>query len=133
MDLNPQPPAVWTDLAHGPYELAAHCAARGARVLVLLNAWLDSGADAAARVDWQTVNYWAMRLRPLWAASEEGEGDSDSDDEGSGDEVDEDEVAALGIAGEARVDGDAGRSLGDEILVVICNRCGEEHGLSLSL
>ena len=35
MDLNVQPPAVWDDLDGGPYELAAYCAARRTRVLVL--------------------------------------------------------------------------------------------------
>ncbi|KAF8073961.1 carbon-nitrogen hydrolase [Lyophyllum atratum] len=42
MDLNPQPPALWTS-AEGPFELADYTAKNRSRLLVLLNAWLYSG------------------------------------------------------------------------------------------
>ncbi|KAJ2961671.1 hypothetical protein NUW54_g14374 [Trametes sanguinea] len=66
----------------GPYEVAEYCIQQRTRVLVLLNAWLDSrtgkdgkgieahpedGEDADEETDWRTIEYWAMRLRPLWA------------------------------------------------------------------
>ncbi|KII90933.1 hypothetical protein PLICRDRAFT_39512 [Plicaturopsis crispa FD-325 SS-3] len=70
MDLNVQPPAVWT-LDDGPYELAQHALDTQSNILVILNAWLasdqdpDSGSDADD-ADWKTLNYWAARLQPLW-------------------------------------------------------------------
>lgn len=81
-DLNPQKPAVWESLVDGPYELARHCISEGTQTLILLNAWLhpDSKRDSddgdepavieedASVPQLQTVNYWAMRLRPLWVA-----------------------------------------------------------------
>ncbi|CAK5279682.1 unnamed protein product, partial [Mycena citricolor] len=42
MDLNVRPPHNWT-ITHGPFELAAQCLETNASLLVLLNAWLDSG------------------------------------------------------------------------------------------
>ena len=75
MDLNVQPPAKWTE--DGPYELADFCLERRANVLVLLNAWLDSGRDPHEPKDRQTLNYWAARLEPLWARSEELEEEGD--------------------------------------------------------
>ncbi|GJE88441.1 carbon-nitrogen hydrolase [Phanerochaete sordida] len=77
MDLNAQPPALWT-LEDGPYELAQHCVDARANVLLLLNAWLDSGAPSDDGKDWSTLNFWVARLRPLWAESSAGgHGDED--------------------------------------------------------
>lgn len=70
MDLNTQPPAIW-DTLDGPYELARHHLASKSSVLILLNAWLDSEEDPENEVDERTLNYWAMRLRPLWSEEEE--------------------------------------------------------------
>ena len=75
MDLNPQI-ENWT-WAEGPYELADYCLAKKTNVLVLLNAWLYSEQDTEDNSDkdpddtyaWTTLNYWAQRLRPLWAKS----------------------------------------------------------------
>ncbi|KAI0352595.1 hypothetical protein OH77DRAFT_1428296 [Trametes cingulata] len=134
MDLNLRPPASWASLAAGPYELAEYCVRERARVLVLLCAWLDSGeggegGEGEKEVDWRTVNYWAMRLRPLWArVREEAEADADArsdldSDSGSEDSI-PDEANGHGA------DQEAGRKAGEELLVVICNRCGTENGAS---
>lgn len=56
-------------------------------MLILLNAWLDSGVqlykanepddvkleseEMSDNTDWNTVNFWAARLRPLWTQDEE--------------------------------------------------------------
>jgi protein N-terminal amidase len=66
MDLNAQS-SSWS-LDEGPYELAQHVLDTKADTLLLLNAWLDSGANNEEDTDWQTLNYWAARLRPLWHA-----------------------------------------------------------------
>jgi len=65
MDLNVQPPSMWT-IESGPYELADHCAATRSNLLVLLNAWKDSGRNEDAKEDWETLNFWSLRLQPLW-------------------------------------------------------------------
>ncbi|KAF8182284.1 carbon-nitrogen hydrolase [Pholiota molesta] len=65
MDLNPQTPE-WTS-AEGPYEIADYCVAQKANVLLLLNSWLDSREETEEDKDWQSLNYWAARTRPLWA------------------------------------------------------------------
>jgi hypothetical protein len=70
MDLNVLPPATWETIEDGPYELARHHLASKSSVLILLNAWLDSGKDPEEEVDANTINYWAMRLRPLWSEEE---------------------------------------------------------------
>jgi len=75
MDLNCQPPADWT-LETGPYEIANYCIDQRSDVLILLNAWLDSGRDPESDEDWGVLNYWASRLRPLWARKEEDEVDN---------------------------------------------------------
>ncbi|OBZ71514.1 Protein N-terminal amidase [Grifola frondosa] len=64
----PEPAAsiIW-DIDEGPYEVADYCIAKKTNLLILLNAWLDSGAEPEKNTDWQTLNYWAARLRPLWA------------------------------------------------------------------
>lgn len=66
MDLNPHPPNVWTSV-EGPYELADYCIERNVQTLILICAWLDSGASPEdTQYDAQTVSYWIARLRPLW-------------------------------------------------------------------
>ncbi|KIP08928.1 hypothetical protein PHLGIDRAFT_23215 [Phlebiopsis gigantea 11061_1 CR5-6] len=104
MDLNAQPPALWT-LEDGPYEIAQHCLDKKANVLVLLNAWLDSCREFDDATDWSTLNFWAARLRPLWARSE------DIEDEGG----DEEEPSQ-------REDSEP-----RETTVIICNRTGSEN------
>jgi protein N-terminal amidase len=65
MDLNAQPPHSWTT-RDGPFELADHCLAENSNILVLLNAWLESGEQPQDEYDMHTMNFWAERLRPLW-------------------------------------------------------------------
>ncbi|KAI0670907.1 carbon-nitrogen hydrolase [Trametes maxima] len=114
MDLNVHPPAHWESIATGPYEVAEYCIAQRTNLLVLLNAWLDPGdaESTAARDDdddvgegpeWQTVNYWALRLRPLWARHDSGS-----------------------------TEGERSRQPGEELLVVICNRTGTENGVTFA-
>lgn len=120
MDLNPHPPADWT-LAGGPYEIADYCrlsvpacekeaageTKRRTNVLVLLNAWLDSGTDTGEKWDVNTLNYWLARLRPLW------------DHEHARSPSEKEKVSELqGIDGESHA----------QTVVVICNRCGEDNG-----
>lgn len=114
MDLNAQPPAIWT-LANGPYEIADHCIEKKTNILLLLNAWLDSGEELDSAKDWGTLNFWVTRLKPLWARSEE------PSDEDSGDESNS-EVAKL-----------KDESTGTETIVIVCNRCGKENGACTSL
>ncbi|KDR82967.1 hypothetical protein GALMADRAFT_151975 [Galerina marginata CBS 339.88] len=102
MDLNPQI-EEWTS-AKGPYEIADYCISKKANVLVLLNAWLDSGAETDEDYDWQTLNYWAARTRPLWTDGKD-QPDSPIEDEKH----------------------DATQQ-GDETIVIVCNRSGEENG-----
>jgi protein N-terminal amidase len=99
MDLNPRSP--WT-LDGGPYELADHCLQTESSVLILLNAWLDSGKYEDEEEDISTLNYWATLLRPLWYRMDKGSiGDHGSEPSQSGD---------------------------TETVVVICNRSGDENG-----
>ncbi|KAI0821971.1 carbon-nitrogen hydrolase [Trametes gibbosa] len=111
MDLNAQPPAAWTSLRAGPYELAAYCIAQRTHTLVLLNAWLDSREVVPGQgredPDWTTVNYWGMRLRPLWARVRE---DGRSNGSAAND----------------------GRQPDQDLLVVICNRSGSEGGVTFA-
>lgn len=105
MDLNVQPPAEWL-LEEGPYELADHCLSHNTKLLVLLNSWLDSGAEESQPKDWITLNYWSSRLRPLWVApSPEGSPYNPL--------------------------ANTNRNTGQETFVVICNRSGEENGTSI--
>ena len=71
MDLNTMPGASWTSLEDGPYELASHCLENKSNILILLNNWLHSSQPQAesddGQNDWNTLEYWATRLRPLWA------------------------------------------------------------------
>ncbi|KAF8909051.1 carbon-nitrogen hydrolase [Gymnopilus junonius] len=100
MDLNPQT-ETWTS-SEGPYEIADYAASKKADVLVLLNAWLDSGKETEEDHDWQTLNYWAARTRPLWT------------DEPLGSPVDEKKLHS--------------NNEGHETIMVVCNRSGEENG-----
>ncbi|KAI0369384.1 carbon-nitrogen hydrolase [Pilatotrama ljubarskyi] len=129
MDLNVQPPAAWTDIHTGPYEIAEYCIAQRTNVLVLLNAWLDSKAEPEEETDWRTINYWALRLRPLWARvveeAEQRENELDSNEGGPAD------VASSTCAADGGGP-DAGRKVGEELLVVICNRCGTENGITFA-
>ena len=102
MDLNPQSHAVWT-LEDGPYEIADYCRVNGTDLLILLNAWLDSGIDEDTAEDWHTLNYWASRLRPLWAHV--------------GDDVNQPPATI-----EQR-----------RTVAIVCNRCGEENGRSITI
>ncbi|KAJ4467548.1 carbon-nitrogen hydrolase [Lentinula aciculospora] len=113
MDLNAQPPADWK--ARGrPYEIAEYAMKENADVVVLLNAWLDSGVRMhycknekelgfIESVDWTTVEFWATRLKPLWVQAEELSSPNKEDDEGEN---------------------------GKRTIVVVCNRTGEEKGKS---
>lgn len=117
MDLNPHPPANWT-LSGGPYEIADYCRFSGpvpgiasesgtksrTNILVLLNAWLDSGSDIESKWDVSTLNYWTARLRPLW----DKEHNNSSTDEKS-EEYGTD-------------------SRKKDTIVIICNRCGDDNG-----
>lgn len=107
MDLNTRPPGRWT-LHNGPYEIAEYCIEKKVTVLVLLNAWLDSLRDVHDPIDWSTMNYWAARLRPLWARA----GDSEKEEYESDDSVSEGEDPVLG----------------HETIVIVCNRSGQEDG-----
>ncbi|KIJ64615.1 hypothetical protein HYDPIDRAFT_111995 [Hydnomerulius pinastri MD-312] len=122
-DLNVQKPAVWESLADGPYELAQHCIRSGTRLLVLLNAWLhpdqgepnqdnkpgrndlktDGNESDGLEPNWQVINYWATRLRPVWANVEE---------------------AWTGKDQKGR--SEANQDHSKELLVVLCNRFGNE-------
>ncbi|EKM51564.1 uncharacterized protein PHACADRAFT_150048 [Phanerochaete carnosa HHB-10118-sp] len=112
MDLNAQPPALWT-LKDGPYEIAQHCIEKRANVLLLLNAWLDSDVEPDDAKDWSTLNFWVARLRPLWARSEEFS-DADSDEDASEVAKPDDELP------------------GPETIVIVCNRCGKENGVTFA-
>jgi len=101
MDLNPRSP--WT-LNGGPYELAEHCLKTGSGLLVLLNAWLDSGEEPDDEDDISTLNYWATLLRPLWHRMDKERGSNGEDDEPQNASED------------------------SETVVVVCNRSGVENG-----
>jgi protein N-terminal amidase len=113
MDLNTQPPAIWS-LEDGPYEIADFCLEKKANLLVLLNAWLDSREDTEVAKDWRTLNFWAARLRPLWARSEELEEEADSDSDADDDSHNK-SIAELSVNG-------------PETTVIVCNRSGQENG-----
>jgi protein N-terminal amidase len=126
-DLNVQEPAMWETLEGGPYELAQHCLRSGTRLLILLNAWLhpdedgeesDTGSADSRTMprnnrdtdemepSWEVMNYWAARLHPLWATVESAAKKKDKK------------------LGEHKAP--------DELLVVICNRFGDECGEAIS-
>ena len=129
MDLNAQPPAVW-DLALGPYEVADYCVSQRTNVLILLNAWLDSEEDPEDDTDWSTINYWALRLRPLWAKVVEEAGDAKGETrahDGAADGAGIDSGSGRGSDSEVNLLHDR-RKQGEELVVVVCNRCREENG-----
>ena len=124
--------AGWTSLERGPYELAEFCRREGVRVLVLLNAWLrpeDGGMEGVEgggergdgedegmedgedelEPNWQVLNYWATRLRPLWADSKD---------------VDDKTGVEEGTRQSASVHANEQR----DVIVVVCNRFGHERG-----
>lgn len=76
-DLNVTPPSSWTSLEDGPYEVANHCLATKTDTLIILCAWLHSENDEMKRKAYSTLNYWAMRLRPLWARRDCDESEMD--------------------------------------------------------
>lgn len=134
----------WRSIEAGPYELAGFCVRENVRVLVVLNAWLrpeDGGMEGVGEgaggggggevsgshpdtdgdevqggeegeegdglePNWQVLNYWAMRLRPLWAK----------------DSVHADTVGAQDDARQESKDE-------QDLVVVVCNRCGRERGV----
>jgi protein N-terminal amidase len=104
-----QTTSSWT-LKEGPYELADYCIAQKTNLLILLDAWLASAEsvhddDDEEEHDWHNVNYWAARLRPLWVNE--------------------------GVEGGFVEDGDITEpDVGEETVVVVCNRFGEENGKS---
>jgi len=134
-DLNVDVGAEWVSIERGPYELAGFCREEGVRVLVLLNAWLrpeDGGmegvggrereqvvgaggegeeddGDDGLEPNWRVLNYWAMRLRPLWAKAdvEDSEGTRQS------------EAREMAPANDPDLRG---------VIVVVCNRFGHERG-----
>jgi protein N-terminal amidase len=106
-DLNPQPPTPWR-LAEGPYELADYCLQNNTRLLILLCSWLDSREYLEEKQDMGTVQFWAARLRPLWTNETD-----ETDLEGKEDESGSDTLVN-----------------GEETIVVICNRSGEENGMT---
>jgi len=118
MDLNPQNDD-WR-ASDGPYEIASHCLSNKANILILLNAWLDSGEDREEACDWSTLNYWAARLRPLWDVE-----DGNSDHESESDEPSPPSTFRTNSVNESD-------SKGKETIVVICNRCGEENGITFA-
>ena len=133
MDLNPQIPE-WSR-AHGPYEIADHCISTKSNLLILLNAWLDSGKELDETHDWSTLNYWALRTRPLW--SNGNDSDSSSSDEKLGISNEEQGTSGeeQGISDEKQgtLDQDQDTPTSDppsnnETLVIICNRTGQENG-----
>lgn len=132
MDLNVQPPAVWNSL-RGPYEVAEYCIAQKTNLLVLLNAWLDSQGNPRDDTDWQTINFWATRLRPLWAevVREDAHADANAEDEADSDAEAEDEAEDGADRHTSRAE--EGRQPGEELVVVVCNRCGVENGACIPL
>jgi len=113
MDLNTAPPAVW-DSVQGPYELADHCLSKDANILIMLNAWLDSGRDLEEKQDWNTMKFWAARLLPLWAKPTH---ESTIDPTGNHENSDQN-LPPINTTGDNN----------DKTLVVICNRSGQENG-----
>lgn len=100
-------PSSWSAEV-GPFELADFVEESKSDVLLMSNAWLNSGPldeDASDEdeedTDWRTLNYWAQRLRPLWAAQ-------------NGD------TSTSPFEGKAKT------------VVVMCNRVGEENGIKFA-
>lgn len=129
MDLNPRPPSRWLSSHYGPYELAEHCQKHQSQLVILLNAWLHSGYDEISEddlrteADWQTVHYWANRLRPLF--HRHGRTGNDGivvyDDEDEDDPVVESKESDKSIHREEE-------HKPQETTFVVCNRTGTENG-----
>ncbi|KAH8114496.1 hydrolase [Phellopilus nigrolimitatus] len=106
MDLNPHPPSLWS-LEDGPYEIADYCRNTvdkpRTKILVLLNAWLDSQEDTDRKWDTRTLNYWSARLRPLW-------------------DIEHADIP-FGNKESIRTHPDFSK----ETIVIICNRCGSDY------
>ena len=146
MDLNPQPPAEWTSITAGPYELADHCVKHKSKLLVLLNAWLDPTVDVAQddkdsecqdettkedeegdssddeEPEWGTLNYWSARLRPLWRSDGRRRGSNETIYSNDSTESEKDEYE------EAVEDEEMEEKAPHETIVVACNRAGKENG-----
>jgi len=80
MDLNPR---IGTLNGAETSDLAEHCLRTRARVLIMLNAWLssedeDGQEDVESTEDWDTIQYWAYRLGPLYSGPKpDGPGEPD--------------------------------------------------------
>ncbi len=109
MDLNAHPPADWLTKGR-PYEIAEFALSHDANVLILLNAWMDSGTATDQWTDWTVVNFWAARLRPLW------------------DMEDLDQSTEEGVHASLQGKTDSVQGLGKRTIVAICNRTGQENG-----
>ncbi|KIO05275.1 hypothetical protein M404DRAFT_15340 [Pisolithus tinctorius Marx 270] len=132
-DLNVHNSAVWNSLEDGPYELARHCVREGTRLLVLLNAWLkarnedDEGGDEgeAKRTEegedngdddvelepnWETLNWWAQRLRPTWAHHHPTIAEKEKEEQRTEHQINESSTEPK------------------DLVVVACNRFGDEGG-----
>ena len=105
MDLNPQIPD-WTQ-SHEPYEIADHCISTKSNILILLNAWLDSKKLPSEVHDWTTLNYWALRTKPLWSNKIESDSSSSPEEE---------------------QDTSTSDPRTNETIVIVCNRTGHENG-----
>lgn len=113
MDLNPALGRSW-NFRDGPFEIASYCLEKTAgkdrtKILVLLNAWLDSSKDMDAPWDLDTVNYWMGRLKPLW--------EEDAEEELS-------ELDALVVDQAETVPPEECQ----DTVVIVCNRSGLENG-----
>jgi hypothetical protein len=98
MDLNPLPDSIeWP----APCELASFALSKRSRILVILCAWLDSGAQPDGKWDLSTIEFWRERLLPLWS-------------------TDSPELRPMHAY---PVPSDH-----DQTVVVICNRTGSERG-----
>ncbi|KAF7985942.1 hypothetical protein HWV62_43878 [Athelia sp. TMB] len=103
-DLNTDRPPEWS-FEDGSYEIADYCISQKSDLLILLDAWLDSGEASKDESDRSNIEYWAARLRPLWVEP----------------------TAEGGISDEERAQS------GKETLVVICNRFGDENDARVGL
>lgn len=155
MDLNAQPPADWKTRGP-PYEVAEYALEEDVDVVVMLNAWLDSGVkhyeskhsddgevmkemkadwgreeedenDFDDIFDWTTVEFWATRLKPLWV-------------QGGASSLLQHDTTQVHLSGsdssakEQEESKDEEETQGEvcasdrRTIVVICNRTGEEKG-----
>ncbi|EPQ51121.1 carbon-nitrogen hydrolase [Gloeophyllum trabeum ATCC 11539] len=95
-------PGATWSLEGGPYELADHTLQTGSRTLVLLNAWLASGSVDGEEEE-EEEDWQVVRY---WAAR----------------------LRPLW----ARKDGDREAERNDGVKVIVCNRCGEENGVTFA-